>query len=46
LLSALPSAYAFQDQCNSLVLAGGAVNGAYEAGVLYGMYHQSADADK
>jgi len=28
------------------VLAGGAVRGAYEAGALYGMYHQSADVDK
>jgi predicted acylesterase/phospholipase RssA len=28
------------------VLAGGAVRGAYEAGALYGMFHQSADADK
>ena len=46
LLSAVPSAYALQDQCNALVLAGGAVKGAYEAGALFGMYHQSSDKKK
>jgi predicted acylesterase/phospholipase RssA len=27
------------DSCTALVLSGGGANGAWEAGVLYGLYH-------
>jgi len=39
-------AAAAKDQCYALALSGGGSKGAYEAGVLHGMYHSAQDKSK
>lgn len=45
LAAALVGTEAREGTCNALVLSGGANNGAWEAGVLWGLVHYGDPAD-
>ena len=45
LLALLPAVSLANDHCTALVLSGGGANGAWEAGVLWGLYHYGDPTD-